>query len=160
MDLISYTIEQLKPLKLAMCAESTGERHGTHTPFIYHANSKKGGLCGAVFLDIAFEKQVRTMITAEVYAELTKEPHRKMMNEWEHGIKRAFRIDAPEDDKWHIYIPGYTARSPGPESHKTVFPAGFTSPRPLSHVRYNSPLLSSESLRTERVDPNTLVLKT
>ncbi|KAH8656043.1 hypothetical protein BGZ60DRAFT_567892 [Tricladium varicosporioides] len=141
-DLISYTIEQLKPLKLAMCTESTG------------------GLCGAVFLDIAFERQVRTMITAEVYAELTKEPQRRMMNEWEHGIKRAFKIDAPEDQKWHVYIPGYTAPSPLLESHEHGFPAGLSSPRTLLDRRQNSPFLSSESLRMSRVDPNTLVLKT
>ena len=100
------------------------------------------------------------MISAETYAELKKEPHRRMMNEWEHGIKRAFKVDAPEDQKWHVYIPGYTAPSPETPSSENLFPPGFTFPRPLTELRASSSFLSSESLRQSRIDPNTLILKT
>jgi len=47
------------------------------------------------------------MISAEDYDKLGSRSRRKMMNDWEYGIKRGFRVDAAEHRKWFVDIPGY-----------------------------------------------------
>jgi len=117
-----------------------------------------GGLCGAIFLDAAFEKQIRTMISADDYEDLGSRAKRKMMNDWEHGMKRSFKIDEPEDVKWHVDIPGYLGvHVPDSEARETIA-AQSASHRHISEMRGRSLFLSNESLN--RVDPGTLVLKT
>jgi hypothetical protein len=118
-------------------------------------------LCGAVFLDAAFENLIRTMITHDDYQDLASRAKRKMMNDWELGIKRSFKIDEPEDEKWHVDIPGYLGiHVPEPQvaDPDRGLPEGFSSHRTLSAMRGKSPWLSNDSLN--RVDPGTLVLKT
>lgn len=122
-----------------------------------------GGLCGAIFLDAAFERQIRTMISADDYEDLGSRAKRKMMNDWELGMKRSFKINEPEDEKWHVDIPGYlgvhVAESEAEESERDgAIPGGFASHRHLSDMRGRISFLSNESLN--RVDPGTLVLKT
>lgn len=117
-----------------------------------------GDLCGAIFLDAAFEKQIRTMISVDDYENLASRAKRKMMNDWEHGIKRSFRIDAAEDEKWHVDIPGYLG------IHVTDSEAG-SNDRLVGGFRHqaskDSLLMSSLSLESlNRRDPGTLVLKT
>jgi len=83
------------------------------------------------------------------------------MNDWELGIKRSFKIDEPEDEKWHVDIPGYLGiHVPEPQVAEPDrrLPGGFSSHRTLSDMRGKSPWLSNDSLT--RVDPGTLVLKT
>jgi hypothetical protein len=117
-------------------------------------------LCGAIFLDGAFEKQIRTMISADDFALLSSRSKRKMMSDWEYGIKRGFRIDAAEHRKWFVDIPGYrgtqTFESEAFEE-ALALPGGFSNPRPLSQLRISSPFLSSENLR---IDPGSVMLKT
>src|SRR6266536_4859108 len=107
-------------------------------------------MCGAIFLDGAFEKQIRTMISAEDYEDLGTRSKRKMMNDWEYGIKRVFKVDAPENQRWYVDIPGYLGIHVT-DSFASSEVSGIQSPRPLS-------CLSSESLN--RTDPGTLILKT
>lgn len=101
------------------------------------------------------------MISADDYEDLGSRAKRKMMNDWETGMKKTFKIDEPEDEKWHVYIPGYLGIHV-PESDAGSsdggLPAGFAAHRHISEMRGKSPFLSSESLN--RVDPGTLVLKT
>ena len=121
-----------------------------------------GGMCGALFLDGAFEKQIRTMISAEDYEELGIRSKKKMMNDWEFGIKRGFRVDAAEHRKWFVDIPGYL----GMQVPETIDP-GSLSPRPslesslsLEQLRISSPVLGDTLPVTSRIDPGSLVLKT
>ena len=109
-------------------------------------------MCGAIFLDGAFEKQIRTMISAEDYEDLGTRSKRKMMNDWEYGIKRVFKVDAPENQRWYVDIPGYLGIHVPDSVASSEVSRGLRSPRPLSTC------LSSESLN--RTDPGTLVLKT
>ena len=119
-------------------------------------------MCGALFLDGAFEKQIRTMISAEDYEELGIRSKKKMMNDWEFGIKRGFRVDAAEHRKWFVDIPGYL----GMQVPETIDP-GSLSPRSslesslsLEQLRISSPVLGDTLPVTSRIDPGSLVLKT
>jgi hypothetical protein len=101
------------------------------------------------------------MITHDDYQDLASRAKRKMMNDWELGIKRSFKIDEPEDEKWHVDIPGYLGiHVPEPQvaDPDRGLPEGFSSHRTLSAMRGKSLWLSNDSLN--RVDPGTLVLKT
>jgi hypothetical protein len=100
------------------------------------------------------------MISAEDFALLSSRSKRKMMSDWEYGIKRGFRIDAAEHRKWFVDIPGYRGTQvlePEASEEGLNLPGGFSSPRPLSQLRINSPFLSSEDLR---IDPGSVMLKT
>ncbi|KAH6674763.1 hypothetical protein B0J14DRAFT_652947 [Halenospora varia] len=120
-DLISYRIEQISPLKLAMCAEATG------------------GCCGAIFLDDAFEKQIRTLISSKEFDKIGVLSRRRMLNDWENGLKRSFRMNAAGDNTWHVNIPGF---------------AGMLAEDPIG--TRESLLSSTSSLFS---DPGTLTLK-
>lgn len=101
------------------------------------------------------------MISKDDYSDLGSRAKRKMMNDWELGIKRSFKIDEPEDEKWHVDIPGYLGvhvPEPEVENYDPGLPAGFASHRHISEMRGKSPFLSNESLN--RIDPGTLVLQT
>jgi hypothetical protein len=113
-------------------------------------------MCGAIFLDGAFEKQIRTMISAEDYEELGIRSKKKMMNDWEFGV------DAAEHRKWFVDIPGYL----GMQVPETIDP-GSLSPRSslesslsLEQLRIGSPVLGDTLPVTSRIDPGSLVLKT
>jgi hypothetical protein len=99
-DLISYKVERLSPLRLKMCSEATGD------------------LYGAVFLDNAFERTVKKHIGAETYDGLSIRNRKKMMADWEHGIKRTFKHGQRPDKDWVVDIPGYAGipSSPPPYS--------------------------------------------
>ncbi|KAL8774384.1 MAG: hypothetical protein Q9203_004239 [Teloschistes exilis] len=71
-DLISYKIEGLDPLKISECAIGDG------------------GLCGSVFLDLAFERYISTIIGDRQYNKIKETNRKKMMREFEYGIKRMF----------------------------------------------------------------------
>jgi hypothetical protein len=119
-----------------------------------------GGLCGAIFLDVAFEKHIRTMISAEDYEKLSDRSKIKMMHEWEYGAKRGFRVDAAEHGKWYVDIPGYLGVHDIPEvdqferSFAPRYPTspmfGLASRRPFSHLREHSPSMIIESPGADR----------
>ncbi|KAM0796671.1 hypothetical protein BDR22DRAFT_866080 [Usnea florida] len=71
-DLISYEVERLKPLKIKECAIGSG------------------GLCGSVFLDLAFQKYIETIVGEIEYNSIKENNRKKMMREFEYGIKRCF----------------------------------------------------------------------
>lgn len=68
-----------------------------------------GGLCGSVFLDMAFKNYLRTIITEQVFNNITPRHMAKMMHEFEYCIKRQF---SSKEDKSYIFdllgVPGYT----------------------------------------------------
>ncbi|KAF8453361.1 hypothetical protein BGX38DRAFT_1249757 [Terfezia claveryi] len=74
-DLISYKVESLKPLKIRECVIGDG------------------GLCGSVFLDLEFERHIRTLVGRDVYAKIKQKDINKMFREFEYGIKRSFTQD-------------------------------------------------------------------
>lgn len=100
-------------------------------------------------MDGAFEKLVRTMITAEDFDELGTRAKRKMMNDWEHGIKRTFKMDVPENEDWHVDIPGYLGRLSSAEDKQSDISGAYGC--------RDSAIMSQLSVRS---DPGTLVLKT
>ncbi|KAL8838117.1 MAG: hypothetical protein Q9170_002258 [Blastenia crenularia] len=71
-DLISYEIQQLNPLKIKECAIGDG------------------GLCGSVFLDTTFQKYIETLVGEAQYNAIKETNRKKMMKEFEYGIKRTF----------------------------------------------------------------------
>jgi hypothetical protein len=93
-DLISYKIQQVKPMKLAESIEGSGS------------------LCGAVFLDQDFEALMQQIIGD---AWNVPDPVIKtfMSTQWENGIKRGFD---GKDRNWKITLP-YECTMRGAPSH-------------------------------------------
>lgn len=113
-DLISYQVEELTPLRLKMCCEATG------------------GLFGAVFLDTAFERTVKSSIGTEAFSSLSARNKKKMMADWEHGLKRTFKHGYRPDRDWVVDIPGYAGRSPSPPPYSPALTSASASSSPLS----------------------------
>ncbi|KAH8672887.1 hypothetical protein BGZ60DRAFT_405791 [Tricladium varicosporioides] len=87
-DLISYTVKSLNPLKLEMCVEATGD------------------LCGAVYLDEGFESHIRAVVSANVYDRLDPEVKAKVFEyDWEGSAKR--RYNGEPTIEYKVDIPGY-----------------------------------------------------
>lgn len=74
-DLISYQVLGLNPLELKECAIGSGD------------------LCGSCFLDQYFENWVITLVGEQAYYRLNNKRRTRMMNSFEHGIKRYFTKD-------------------------------------------------------------------
>lgn len=92
-DLISYEIERLSPLKIKECAIGSGwssYRLSSPSLLTVRWDPPTGGLCGSVFLDIAFQKYIETIIGEMQYNGIKQTNHKKMMREFEYGIKRCF----------------------------------------------------------------------
>ncbi|KAF4630724.1 hypothetical protein G7Y89_g7418 [Cudoniella acicularis] len=136
------------------------------------------GMCGAIFLDRAFEKQVRTMITVGDYEALSGQAKGKLMNDWEHGIKRNFTIDAPEDKEWHLHIQGYLGvhgpdfTAEQPDNGSLEIPSADFAPGEvpgpdfqreiarlrIAHLNSRASVLNLDNLN--RLEPGSLVLQT
>ncbi|MCJ1471207.1 hypothetical protein MMC07_009855 [Pseudocyphellaria aurata] len=84
-DLISYEVERLSPLKIKECAIGSG------------------GLCGSVFLDLAFAQYIETIVGEAQYNRIKEKNRKKMMKEFEFGIKRAFDGN---DDQYSVDLRG------------------------------------------------------
>ncbi|KAK3619064.1 hypothetical protein LTR56_024269 [Elasticomyces elasticus] len=88
-DLISYSINQLKPLRLEELAKGSG------------------GFCGAAFLNVRFEQFVRTKLGKTAFTAIcSSKPKSWLMalKYFEDYVKRNF--DADEDDTFNIPFPG------------------------------------------------------
>lgn len=94
-DLISYKVESLKPLKIRECVIGDGEENFPHCFAIADGliHIYIGDLCGSVFLDLAFEQHIRTLVGRNVYAKIKQKEIKKMLREFEYGIKRSFTLD-------------------------------------------------------------------
>ncbi|KAL9085632.1 MAG: hypothetical protein Q9165_007533 [Trypethelium subeluteriae] len=62
-----------------------------------------GGLCGSVFVDIAFEKHVRTIVGESAYARLKQKAKATMFGEFEHQVKRQY---SGEDKDFSVQLYG------------------------------------------------------
>ena len=82
-----------------------------------------GDLYGAVFLDQAFEQKVKSMIGDEAFKSLSTRNRKKMMSDWEFGIKRTFKHGHSYVKNWIIDVPGYA----GLPSHSASVTAGATA---------------------------------
>ncbi|KAI0188952.1 hypothetical protein EV127DRAFT_512663 [Xylaria flabelliformis] len=88
-DIISYKVDKLEPMIVSECVEG------------------EGALCGATFVDKAFESLVKHRAGYRAWKDMNTSAKRKMMNsEWEHGIKKDFDgsqekycIDLPKGNK-------------------------------------------------------------
>ncbi|KAI0517987.1 hypothetical protein F5B22DRAFT_654313 [Xylaria bambusicola] len=85
-DLISYRVKSTKPLQLEECAMGDGD------------------LCGSVFLDLAFERYITTIVGEEAYSYIKQVNKNKMLREFEFGVKRAF--DGAEDKDYSVDLKG------------------------------------------------------
>lgn len=81
-DLVSYKVETLNPLRLAMCTEATGD------------------LFGAVYLDDAFKRIVCNKIGENAFKKLSPWSMGKLLNDWENGAKRNFRHGTSAEKAW------------------------------------------------------------
>ena len=52
--------------------------------------SPTGELCGSIFLDLAFQKYIETIIGEMEFQSIKESNRKKMMREFEYGIKRCF----------------------------------------------------------------------
>ncbi|KAL8759425.1 MAG: hypothetical protein Q9199_000795 [Rusavskia elegans] len=90
-DLISYEVQQLNPLKIKECA--IGDGMPEFFPFARPQElimRTVGGLCGSVFLDTSFQKYIETIVGEAQYNSIKETNRKKMMKEFEYGIKRTF----------------------------------------------------------------------
>ncbi|CAG8962469.1 hypothetical protein HYFRA_00014199 [Hymenoscyphus fraxineus] len=71
-DLISYTINNLRPLEIQETVKG------------------EGGLCGSVYLNISFQNYIEILIGKEQYDKLPVASKRNMMMEFDQTIKRIF----------------------------------------------------------------------
>jgi hypothetical protein len=69
-----------------------------------------------------------------------------MMNDWEFGLKRTFKMNVAEDQTWHVHIPGF----------RGMLPEELDQNRALSALSELSTFSSTLSLRSY---PDTLTLK-
>lgn len=69
------------------------------------------GLCGAVYLDQAFEAAIRTRVGSSDYDRLSERSRLKLLEgDWEHGIKRAYNGSA---NIWPVDIVGFKPKRSG-----------------------------------------------
>ncbi len=67
-------------------------------------NLPTGGLCGSVFLDRAFQKHIEETIGETEYRSLRARNRKKMMRDFEYGIKRCFREH--DDQTYYVDLRG------------------------------------------------------
>lgn len=67
-------------------------------------NTLAGGLCGSVFLDLAFEKYIEKVVGQKQYKKIKDSNRKKMMREFEYGIKRCF--SELNDEKFSVDLKG------------------------------------------------------
>ncbi|KAH7329328.1 hypothetical protein B0I35DRAFT_473943 [Stachybotrys elegans] len=84
-DLITYAVVQTNPMVVRESVKGDG------------------GLCGAVFLDEAFDDKLKRKVPRSIWSELGREGRRDIKNtHWENGIKTQFRNDGTP---WKILLP-------------------------------------------------------
>ncbi|KAK6066839.1 hypothetical protein SCUP234_11895 [Seiridium cupressi] len=84
-DIISYMVNENKPLKVSECVEGDGD------------------LCGGVILDQAFGDRLMKHVGKHAWKKITaKEKKKMMLIEWEWGIKTNFTADT---DKYVVEMP-------------------------------------------------------
>ncbi|KAL1794655.1 hypothetical protein ACET3X_006471 [Alternaria dauci] len=84
-DLISYKIIGLGPLKLEECVMGDG------------------GQCGSVFLDHAFVRWVQTIVGEREYEKIKPKAKRRMLQQFEAGVKRCYNGD---NKVYSVELPG------------------------------------------------------
>ncbi|KAF8247380.1 actin-like ATPase domain-containing protein [Wilcoxina mikolae CBS 423.85] len=103
-DLISYKITDLNPLKLDESVSGTGD------------------LCGSVFLDERFEKYIRGVLGDKVIDDMKPRSKYEMMRTWEEKVKFTFgNSEDAEDDGYEVNVPGV------PDNDETNVEDGFHS---------------------------------
>ncbi|KAL8792665.1 MAG: hypothetical protein Q9195_004725 [Heterodermia aff. obscurata] len=78
-DLISYQVVSLVPLQLEECAKGDGDK------------------CGSVYLDLAFERHIRTLVGEEQYSAIHEKRRKRMLQEFEMSVKRCFDGQGQKD---------------------------------------------------------------
>ncbi len=82
--MISYAIDSVQPLMVRECVEG------------------KGKMCGAIFVDEAFQSMLQTAL-GDKWKRLSTAGRKTLMNnEWEFGIKRLFNGSSQE---WSVSVP-------------------------------------------------------
>lgn len=75
---------------MAECAAGTGMKYPSFTVFRTHAITL-GKLCGAIFVDEAFEKNMSLWVGDRKWKKLSDSEKRVWKeNYWEHGLKKSF----------------------------------------------------------------------
>ena len=87
-DLVSYQIEQINPLRISECVSGTGK------------------LCGSVYLDKGFQDHIRKRIGNDSIDNMTVKAKEEMMRTWEDKVKFPFKEDSDEDDDYEVNVRG------------------------------------------------------
>ncbi|KAH8164516.1 hypothetical protein CIB48_g3748 [Xylaria polymorpha] len=91
-DVISYKINELQPLRVSECVEG------------------QGALCGGTFLDKEFQAILKHAVGDVAWSKMNGSDIRRMMNnEWEHGIKESFN---GEPDSYTVELPSRAQSAP------------------------------------------------
>jgi hypothetical protein len=85
-DLITYRVEGTRPLKLVECVRGDGD------------------LCGAIFLDQAFHKKVKSWVSKDKWKTIDEHRKNQLADDWERLLKRDF-TGYDDDHDWTIPIP-------------------------------------------------------
>ncbi|KAI9777720.1 MAG: hypothetical protein M1839_008639 [Geoglossum umbratile] len=85
-DLISYEVRNVHPMAIEECVGG------------------RGRLCGGVFLDQEFQKQIQMMLGGNNWEKLGTRSTKKIMMEWDYGIKRHFS-NSDLGRIWNINLP-------------------------------------------------------
>lgn len=92
----SYKLQSRKQRSTSSKGVCSGERfvhflfHSLNQSISLKVPSTIGGLCGSVFLDMAFKRYLRTIVTGEVFDNIRPRQLAKMMYDFDHHIKRQF----------------------------------------------------------------------
>ncbi|KAI0533317.1 hypothetical protein GGR58DRAFT_521805 [Xylaria digitata] len=101
-DVITYKVNKLEPLSVSECVEG------------------EGALCGGTLLDKEFESFLKDAIGKASWNMMNKSDIRRMMNnEWEHGIKGAFK---GQPGYYTVELPGRAQRAPLKFSSEEIQP--------------------------------------
>lgn len=119
LDVISYEVESLDPMKLTECVEG------------------KGDLGGAIFIDDGFEHSMKLKVGPKRWASLSSEEKARVMDEkWEHGIKRYFD-STKKSKKWTVDVPGFGSYSFSCDQVETFFQPSCSKARALIRQQVN-----------------------
>lgn len=102
-DLISYKVTGVEPLEVEECAIGDGSfyvflmREVKIIPGTKMLMTLTGDLCGSVFLDLAFQRYIMTLVGEDKYSAMKETSKKRMMRDFEAGVKRAYAGDPKKE---------------------------------------------------------------
>ncbi|KAE8552694.1 hypothetical protein EYB25_004073 [Talaromyces marneffei] len=111
-DLISYCVDDLTPLKLREVVEGTGKFHRSTDLEGMVRNltlDLLGGVCGSMVLDNRFESLLEELLGFETFELLPENTRKAALQFWQESIKPNYDgtdLDDDDDPNWELTLPG------------------------------------------------------